>query len=63
MNHCIFATKQPGLEAGMTAWEWEIDGLVYGLNGLTREEIALAMKAAGNEDIDRYSRAPRAADR
>jgi hypothetical protein len=41
VNHRILATKQRDPEADTTAFEREIDGLVYDLYGLTEEKIRL----------------------
>jgi hypothetical protein len=39
--HCSFAAKKHDPKADTTAWEREIDRLVYELYGLTEEEIAI----------------------
>ena len=43
----ILAAKQCDAAADVSAWEREIDGLVYALYGLTAEEIQLVEAAAG----------------
>ena len=37
----ILAPRSADLAADTGAWEWEIDGIIYELYGLTEEEITI----------------------